>query len=126
MLIINAGIGSDYDKDISLADNFALRFKTHVFGTFHLTESLLPLINQDGSIINISSKLSSFAEASKIGSHKLTSTKMASIMSKSYLNMYTKLLANRLSGKNIHVLSVHPGWVRTNLSETNKGCAHEY
>jgi NAD(P)-dependent dehydrogenase (short-subunit alcohol dehydrogenase family) len=39
-------------------------------------------------------------------------------MSKAALNMYTKILSNRLEGKQL-VASVHPGWVRTNISKSN-------
>jgi NAD(P)-dependent dehydrogenase (short-subunit alcohol dehydrogenase family) len=36
--------------------------------------------------------------------------------SKSALNMYTKILANRLS-ESIKVVAVHPGYVKTQISE---------
>ena len=39
-------------------------------------------------------------------------------MSKAALNIYTKILSNRLNGKQF-VASVHPGWVRTNISMSN-------
>jgi hypothetical protein len=32
--------------------------------------------------------------------------------------MYTKILSNRLEGKQL-VASVHPGWVRTNIAKSN-------
>lgn len=36
-------------------------------------------------------------------------------MSKSALNMYTKTLSVRLSERNINVISIHPGWVKTDM-----------
>jgi NAD(P)-dependent dehydrogenase (short-subunit alcohol dehydrogenase family) len=39
-------------------------------------------------------------------------------MSKTALNMYTKILTNRFVGK-VKVASVHPGWVRTTISKNN-------
>ena len=39
-------------------------------------------------------------------------------MSKTALNMYTKILSNRLSEK-IKVASIHPGWVRTTIAKSN-------
>ena len=39
-------------------------------------------------------------------------------MSKSALNMYTKILSNRLKGE-IKVASIHPGWVKTTIVESN-------
>lgn len=120
ILINNAGIGSDYYNELSLENNFEIRFRTHLFGTFYFTETILPLIKNSGKIINISSKLSSFKEIDKVDKTKLTSTKMAYIISKCSLNMYTKLLANRLKDESIEVLSIHPGWVKTSLSKTNE------
>ncbi len=120
LLINNAGIGSDYNEQLTAKENFELRFQTHVFGTFFFTEAITPLLKPDGKIINISSKLSSFAEVDNIAIAKFTQNKMAYILSKSSLNMYTKLLASRLREKQITVLSIHPGWVQTTLSTTNK------
>ena len=120
ILINNAGIGSDYDDNLSKEENFELRFKTHLFGTFYFTESILPLINSQGKIINISSRLASFEEIDHKMKYDLSLNKMAYIMSKSSLNMYTKLLANRLHEQEITVLSIHPGWVKTSLSKTNE------
>lgn len=39
-------------------------------------------------------------------------------MSKSALNIYTKILSNRLNGKP-RVAAIHPGWVKTTLAESN-------
>ena len=39
-------------------------------------------------------------------------------MSKTALNMYTKILTNRLMGQQT-VASVHPGWVRTSIAKSN-------
>ncbi len=39
-------------------------------------------------------------------------------MSKTALNMYSKILTNRLLGKQ-SIATVHPGWVRTTLTEGN-------
>ena len=36
-------------------------------------------------------------------------------MSKSALNMYTKTLSARLVERNIKVVSIHPGWVKTDM-----------
>lgn len=120
MLINNAGIGSDYYDTLSKEENFELRFQTHIFGLYFLTESLLHLINPSGKIINISSKLASFDAIETMDCRQLTLTKAAYIMSKTSLNMYTKILANQLKHTAIEVLSVHPGWVKTNLSQTNQ------
>ena len=120
VLINNAGIGSDYYENLSKEENFELRFQTHIFGLYFLTESLLPLMSPSGKIINISSKLASFDAVETMDCSQLSLTKTAYIMSKASLNMYTKILANQLKHTAIEVLSVHPGWVKTNLSKTNQ------
>ena len=40
-------------------------------------------------------------------------------MSKAALNMYTKLLSERLKNKNTRVSSFDPGWVKTDMGGTN-------
>ena len=52
-----------------------------------------------------------------INSCQLTDS-VAYRMSKSALNMYTKILTNRVQGS-LNIASVHPGWVRTNISENS-------
>jgi NAD(P)-dependent dehydrogenase (short-subunit alcohol dehydrogenase family) len=39
-------------------------------------------------------------------------------MSKTALNMYTKILSNRVADQ-LKVASVHPGWVRTTIAKSN-------
>ena len=39
-------------------------------------------------------------------------------MSKTALNMYSKILTNRLLGKQT-IATVHPGWVRTTIAKDN-------
>jgi NAD(P)-dependent dehydrogenase (short-subunit alcohol dehydrogenase family) len=39
-------------------------------------------------------------------------------MSKTALNMYTKILTNRLLDK-LTVATIHPGWVRTTIAKDN-------
>lgn len=84
-------------------------FEVNVFGTVELTETLLPLINQGGRIINISSGWGTFSESgfsASVPHYK---------MSKTVLNMYTKLLATRLAHRQIVVSAVNPVWVQTDM-----------
>lgn len=120
ILINNAGIGSDFDNSFSCKKNFIKRFETNLFGTYFFTELILPIISIKGQIVNISSKLGSLELLDELNTEKFSSNKKAYILSKTALNMYTKLLSNKLIKKEIIVTSVHPGWVKTNLSETNK------
>lgn len=111
ILINNAGIGPDLDFELPEEISFQKTFDVNVTGTTFFTEHMLQYLNVGGKIINISSKMGSINVCEKNDS-------VAYRMSKAALNMYTKILSNRLEGKQF-VASVHPGWVRTNISKSN-------
>jgi NAD(P)-dependent dehydrogenase (short-subunit alcohol dehydrogenase family) len=111
ILINNAGIGPDLDFDLPEEISFQKTFDVNVTGTTFFTEQMLQHLNVGGKIINISSKMGSIDVCEKNDS-------VAYRMSKAALNMYTKILSNRLAGKQL-VSSVHPGWVRTNIAKSN-------
>jgi len=111
ILINNAGIGPDLDTYIPEKKSFNLTFDVNVTGTVFFTEPLIELISENGIILNISSKMGSLDVC------ELTDS-VAYRMSKSALNMYTKILKNRLKDK-IKVASIHPGWVKTTIIESN-------
>jgi NAD(P)-dependent dehydrogenase (short-subunit alcohol dehydrogenase family) len=111
ILINNAGIGPDLDFQLPEEISFQKTFDVNVTGTTFFTEQMLQHLNVEGKIINISSKMGSINVCEKNDS-------VAYRMSKAALNMYTKILSNRLEGKQF-VASVHPGWVRTNISKSN-------
>jgi NAD(P)-dependent dehydrogenase (short-subunit alcohol dehydrogenase family) len=111
ILINNAGIGPDLDFELPEKISFQKTFDVNVTGTTFFTEQMLQYLNVGGKIINISSKMGSIDVCEKNDS-------VAYRMSKAALNMYTKILSNRLEGKQF-VASVHPGWVRTNISKSN-------
>ncbi|MHC0443040.1 SDR family NAD(P)-dependent oxidoreductase [Flavobacterium sp. 3-210] len=108
ILINNTGIGPDLDTLKPDIESFKKTFDVNVTGTVFFTELLQPYIHLDGKIINMSSKMGS------IESCTLTDS-VAYRMSKTALNMYTKILSNRLINKQ-SVAAVHPGWVQTNIS----------
>jgi NAD(P)-dependent dehydrogenase (short-subunit alcohol dehydrogenase family) len=111
ILINNAGIGPDFDLDLPTEESFKQTFDVNVTGTVLFTESLIEIINQGGSIVNISSEMGSIENCKRFDS-------VAYRMSKSALNMYTKILSNRLKAS-LRVVSIHPGLVRTSIAESN-------
>ena len=111
ILINNAGVGPDLGNQEPDRKLFAQTFEVNVSGTVFFTEPIIKLIPQNGKIINISSRMGSMDECE-------TSDSIAYRMSKSALNMYTKILTNRLKGK-LKVASVHPDWVKTTIRESN-------
>ena len=111
ILINNAGIGPDLDTLNPKRDFFNATFDVNVSGTVFFTEPLIKLIPENGMVLNISSKMGSVEVCEKTDA-------VAYRMSKSALNMYTKILSNRLE-KKIRVASIHPGWVKTNITESS-------
>lgn len=111
IIINNAGIGPDLDFDTPEISSFKQTFDVNVIGTTFFTELMLTHIKSNGKIINISSKMGSIAICEQTDS-------VAYRMSKAALNMYTKILTNRLAGQQ-SVAAVHPGWVRTTIAKSN-------
>lgn len=111
MLINNAGIGPDLDSFLPENVSFNQTFNVNVNGTVFFTEGLIGLLPKNSIIINISSKMGAIGVCER-------SDSVAYRMSKSALNMYSKILSNRLKF-NVRVASIHPGWVKTNITPNN-------
>jgi NAD(P)-dependent dehydrogenase (short-subunit alcohol dehydrogenase family) len=110
-LINNAGIGPDLDTIKPETESFKQTFDVNVTGTVFFTELICKHIKVGGKIINISSKMGSIELCKRIDS-------IAYRMSKTALNMYSKILTNRLLDKQT-IATVHPGWVRTTIAKDN-------
>jgi NAD(P)-dependent dehydrogenase (short-subunit alcohol dehydrogenase family) len=111
ILINNAAIGPDLDTLKPDKESFKQTFDVNVTGTVFFTELIYRHIKAGGKIINISSKMGSIEFCNLVDS-------VAYRMSKTALNMYTKILTNRFLGTQT-VASVHPGWVRTTIAKNN-------
>ncbi len=111
ILVNNAAIGTDLDTMRPDRISFQETFDINVTGTVFFTEMISEFMNVGGKIINISSKMGSIELCERTDS-------VAYRMSKTALNMYTKILTNRLEGKQ-SVASVHPGWVKTTIAPDN-------
>jgi NAD(P)-dependent dehydrogenase (short-subunit alcohol dehydrogenase family) len=119
VLINNAGVFLDNNVPPSRLEENALRatFDTNFFGIFALVQALLPLLKKSpaGRIVNLSSTLGSLTEASRPDSPYAGVNSLAYQASKTALNMLTVSFARELSGTNIKVNSVCPGWVQTDM-----------
>jgi len=111
ILINNAAIGPDLDVILPNEKTFQQTFDTNVTGTVFFTELMISHLTANGKIINISSKMGSIEACTGTDS-------IAYRMSKTALNMYSKIVSNRLKGKQT-VATIHPGWVRTDLTKGN-------
>ena len=111
LLINNAGI---YPKDGGLEqiEPQALldAFSVNALGPLRVTRALLPLLRRGAAkrIANITSLMGSMGDNSSGGSY-------AYRISKAALNMATRNLAHELGREGFVVLTLHPGWVQTEM-----------
>jgi NAD(P)-dependent dehydrogenase (short-subunit alcohol dehydrogenase family) len=112
VLVNNAGVAgggwSTSAIDVDL-DEVRQTLETNLFGAWRLTEEALPLMRKNGygRIVNISSGM---GQLSDMGGHS-----PAYRVSKTGLNVLTRMLTAELGDENILVNSVCPGWVRTDM-----------
>lgn len=115
VLINNAGRLSRGGKPGSFDfDQIQADFTTNAVGTLRVTEAVLPALKRGNArkIMNVSSKMGSIEDNGSGGSY-------AYRMSKAALNMATRSLANDLAPEEFVVLTVHPGWVQTDMGGQN-------
>jgi len=111
LLINNAGVLVSGERYGELnAKTLTETFSVNVVGPLLLTQALTPLLTHGESpkIVNLSSDLGSLS--------KTTSFYTPSYgISKAGLNMTTRLLAAELAPAGISVVSINPGWVKTDM-----------
>lgn len=105
-LINNAGTSLHKNFDQTTEEELDALYNVHFKGVFFLTQKLLPLINDGGRIVNISSGLARF---SLQGSSAYGSMKGA-------VEVLTRYLAKELGPRGIAVNSVAPGAIATDFS----------
>jgi NAD(P)-dependent dehydrogenase (short-subunit alcohol dehydrogenase family) len=111
LLINNAGVLISGEKLGTVsADSLQTSLATNAVGPFLLTQALLPLlVKGDRAIVaNISSELGSIANTAHFYTPSYAISKAAQ-------NMASVLLAHGLADKHVRVVSLHPGWVRTDM-----------
>jgi NAD(P)-dependent dehydrogenase (short-subunit alcohol dehydrogenase family) len=111
LLINNAGVAAtDASVRSMTAETFEHVFRTNVFGLALLTKALLPVLGRGKrkSIANVSSSLGSLASTPGGFSY-------AYCCSKAALNMLTVLMHKELAGDGFTIISLDPGWNRTDM-----------
>lgn len=85
-------------------------YETNTLGPLRVTKYFLPLMEkgQKKIIVNISSEAGSITDSWRISEYGYT-------MSKTALNIQSKVLQNYLKPKGFKVLALHPGWMRTDM-----------
>lgn len=113
-LINNAGVLRGREamlRDLS-PDSLMLSYDTNVVGAVRMTQALVDKLEKGSKscIANISSKVGSITDNHSGGVYEYR-------MSKTALNMFTKSLSKEFT--QIICLSLHPGWVRTEMGGEN-------
>jgi NAD(P)-dependent dehydrogenase (short-subunit alcohol dehydrogenase family) len=84
--------------------------EVNAFGPLRVIQQFLPLLEkgQMKMVVNISSEAGSITDCKRPSEY-------AYCMSKSALNMASRILQNYLSPRGYKILAVHPGWMRTDM-----------
>lgn len=112
IVVNNAGIIGG-DRQAFGAVDYAMwerTIETNVFGPYRVAEALADRLEagERHILANVSSLMGSIADNASGGRYAYRSSKTA-------LNMVTVNLARDLAGRGIAVLSLHPGWVQTDM-----------
>jgi NAD(P)-dependent dehydrogenase (short-subunit alcohol dehydrogenase family) len=104
-LINNAGIGGYFLIDAATEESFNELLNIHFKGPYFLTQKMLPLMNDHGGIVNVSSGLT---RVSVPGSSAYASMKGA-------MEIFTRYLAKELGRRKIRANIVAPGAILTDF-----------
>jgi len=113
LLINNAGIygpGKDGQSlDGVSGDTMLSVFNTDCVGPLRVVQRLHPRLNEGAVVANISSKMGSSGDNSSGGTYAYRAAKAG-------LVIVSKSMAVDLSPRGIHVITLHPGWVQTDMT----------
>lgn len=111
VLINNAGVGSQVSaiNDQTL-EELSRVFTVNAFAPILIAKACLPALRAGTRrvVMNVSSQLASIANNNGGSSYPYRGSKTA-------LNQLTACLANELRSESFSCVSVHPGWVRTDM-----------
>ena len=113
-IIVNAGItGAKHQSAEQATDEeIAHVMQTNAYGPARVGKALLPLLKDGGTLAFMSSLMGSIADSS--GGYEFYR------VSKVSLNMLAKGISEQQAKeRNIEVLSLHPGWVQTDMGGPN-------
>ncbi|MBT8054788.1 MAG: SDR family oxidoreductase [Xanthomonadales bacterium] len=115
LLINNAGIFPRVNKieEINF-DDYSRTLAVNTLGPVRVTRALLPnlRLGEQKKIVNITSRLGSIALNTSGVFYGYRESKAA-------LNMFTKTLAIELGPEGFTCLTIHPGWVKTDMGGAN-------
>ena len=111
VLINNAGVHLDKGESVLEVPLEIVQqtFEVNLFGTLNVSRTFLPMMKQHdyGRVVNVSSDMGSLS--------KMRGRSGAYRTSKTAVNALTRVIASEVSGYNIKVNTMSPGWVRTDM-----------
>lgn len=114
-LVNNAGVFPRGETPRSLdAQTILLAFHTNAVAPLIVIQNFLELLKngEQPRVINITSNMGSIERKTYGGNYSYSGSKAA-------LNMLTKTLAHDLKAEGIIVITLHPGWVQTDMGGSN-------
>lgn len=109
LLVNNAGMLVEHERFGAIAPkSLTESFAVNAAGAFLLTQALDPHLVDGARVVNLSSTLGSISRTDSLYSPSYA-------ISKAALNMATRLLSIALADRGIVVVSLSPGWVRTDM-----------
>jgi NAD(P)-dependent dehydrogenase (short-subunit alcohol dehydrogenase family) len=110
IVIVNAGVGGPQANPRTVTDDdFNTLFLTNSLGPIRLAEILVKQVKPKTGVIGLMTSQLGSVEGAKAGGVELYRA------SKAALNSFTRSFAARHKDKGITVLSLHPGWVKTDM-----------
>lgn len=107
-LVNNAGFAGRMDIDQMTEAMFDNLFNVHFKGVYFLTQKVLPLMNDNGCIVNISSGLTRFSLPGQ----------SAYAAMKGAVEVFTKYIAKELAPRRIRANLVAPGAIETDFTKS--------
>ncbi|MBC9868372.1 MAG: SDR family NAD(P)-dependent oxidoreductase [Opitutae bacterium] len=113
VLFNNAGVSPGWDgavlEELDLTQ-FLPTLETNIVGSVIVARACLPLLRRAKSprVVNVSSGAASLSKAP-------SRMHMAYAVSKAGLNMVTRMMAKQLGPEGITVVSLQPGWIKTDM-----------
>ena len=115
VVLINAGIFGPDAQQLQQAEDAELSelFLTNAVAPVRLAESLLPLLRDKQSVVGITTSQLASLNENRVAAMPLYSA------SKAALNMLSRALAKEMRPQGATLLSLHPGWVKTDMGGEN-------
>ncbi len=110
VLINNAGILADEELPDLDFESIRRQFDVNAIGPLRVTQALLPRLPRGGKVVIITSRMGSLADNTSGGYYGYR-------MSKAAVNMASVSLARDLKHRGIAVQALHPGYVRTRMTD---------